>query len=144
MTTSTIRKILSRNDTGETGANQAGILIPKDQRILSFFPGLRTDERNPRAHILFEDPAGQRWEFAFIYYNNHLFGGTRNEYRLTRMTRYIREAGLSAGDEIVLHRDERQQYLISHEFADAGSGRHVSESGVLRLSGGWRIIKFST
>ena len=144
MTMSTIRKTLSRNDTGETGAHQAGILIPKDQRILSFFPGLRADERNPRAHILFEDPAGQCWEFAFIYYNNHLFGGTRNEYRLTRMTRYIRAVGLSAGDDIVLRQDEQQQYLVSHEFADAGFGLDVSESGVLRLSGGWQIINIST
>ena len=35
-----ITKTLSANDTGETGANQAGILIPKQPEILSYFPDL--------------------------------------------------------------------------------------------------------
>ena len=117
MTPLTIRKILSPNDTGETGGNQAGILIPKKQRILSFFPALRTSERNPRAHIVFKDHAGQQWEFAFIYYNNRRFGGTRDEYRLTRMTEYIRRWKLSTGDEIILDRDVRGGYAVRHEFA---------------------------
>ena len=33
-----ISKILSANDIGATGGHQAGILIPKDPRILGFFP----------------------------------------------------------------------------------------------------------
>ena len=94
MTPRTIRKTLSANDAGETGGHQAGILIPRDRRILTFFPQLNTSELNPRTHITFEDAAGTPWEFAFIYYNNRRFGGTRNEYRLTRMTRYIRQATL--------------------------------------------------
>ena len=140
MTPLTVRKILSPNDTGETGGHQAGILIPKNQRILSFFPTLGTSERNPRTHIVFEDSAGQQWKFAFIYYNNRRFGGTRDEYRLTRMTRYLRQWRLSTGDEIVLDRDVRGDYAVRHEFAPEHSVAEASETGVLRLSGGWRVI----
>ena len=140
MTSHTIRKTLSANDTGETGGHQAGILIPRDERILSFFPWLNASERNPRTHIVFEDATGALWEFAFIYYNNRQFGGTRNEYRLTRMTRYIRQASLSRGDDIILHRDQHGRYSIRHEFAKtATSGRGLT----LALSGGWRIIDIS-
>lgn len=133
----TIRKTLSPNDAGETGGHQAGILIPKDRRILSFFPQLNACERNPRSHIAFEDSAGSLWEFAFIYYNNRLFGGTRNEYRLTRMTRYMQQAALASGDEIILQRDGAS-YSISHQFAD--HAKSSLKGSVLTLSGGWRII----
>ncbi len=141
MTPHTIRKTLSANDAGETGGHQAGILIPRDPRILSFFPQLNTSELNPRSHINFEDVVGTLWEFAFIYYNNRWFGGTRNEYRLTRMTRYIREAGLVSGDEIILQRNEHGRYFMRHQFAD--SAESTGKGSVLTLSGGWRIIDIS-
>ena len=35
--TNAVEKILSRNDTGETGGHQAGIHVPKKKEILSFF-----------------------------------------------------------------------------------------------------------
>ena len=138
MTPRTIRKILSANDAGETGGHQAGILIPRDQRILSFFPQLNASVLNPRTHIAFEDATGSLWEFAFIYYNNRRFGGTRNEYRLTRMTRYIRQASLASGDEIILRRDEHGQYVIGHRFANSAASS--GPGSTLTLSGGWRII----
>ena len=141
MTPKIIRKTLSPNDAGETGGHQAGILIPRDQRILSFFPHLDATELNPRTHLVFEDAAGEFWEFAFIYYNNRLFGGTRNEYRLTRMTRYIRQAGLVSGDEVVLHRNAGGRYSIEHQFSDSTP---LPEKGsVLELGGGWHIIDIS-
>lgn len=141
MTPRSIRKTLSANDAGETGGHQAGILIPKDGRILPFFPRLAIRAHNPRAHILLEDAAGEHWEFAFIYYNNRQFGGTRNEFRLTRMTRYIRQAGLASGDDIIFHRDEHGRYRIEHEFKTSA----ISTRGksVLTLGGGWRIIDIS-
>ena len=141
MTPRTIRKTLSANDAGETGGHQAGILIPRDRRILSFFPQLDGSVLNPRTHIVFEDAAGTLWEFAFIYYNNRRFRGTRDEYRLTRMTRYIRQAALASGDEIVLHRDERGSYSIRHEFASTSAS--ATQAPALALSGGWRIIDLS-
>lgn len=138
----TISKTLSANDTGDTGAHQAGILVPKAKRILSFFPRLAADEHNPRAHLLFRDESGTNWEFAFIYYNNRLFGGTRNEYRLTRMTRYIREQALVPGDEVLLSRDGRGDYSIASKRQKKSTAtRDTDGRVVLQLGGGWRIIE---
>lgn len=131
-----IVKVLSANDTGETGAHQAGILVPKDPALLSFFPKLDASQYNPRVHLNFVDDAGTFWEFAFIYYNNALFDGTRNEYRLTRMTKYIRQACLSVGDEVILSKDE-DRYRVSH----ARKQQTKAASGVLQLGSGWRVIQ---
>ena len=137
----TISKVLSANDSGETGGHQAGLLIPKKERILSFFPVLDASELNPRAHLHFEDDAGRFWEFAFIYYNNRFFGGTRNEYRLTRMTRYIRESGLATGDEVVMHRDSADNYSVSYRRSNA-QPVSMNEAGgtVIRLGAGWKVV----
>ena len=132
-----ITKVLSANDTGETGGHQAGILVPREERLLSFFPSLDRNEYNPRAHLNFEDASGVDWEFAFIYYNNKFFGGTRNEYRLTRMTRYIREAGLVTGDEVVLSRNVFGDYSIDFKRK---SEAVQDERGVLKLGSGWKIV----
>src|SRR5690349_16198338 len=71
----TISKVLSANGTGGTGGHQAGLLIPREKRILEFFPKLDGSRLNPRAHLRFEDQSGHFWEFAFIYYNNRFYGG---------------------------------------------------------------------
>src|SRR5690242_8713672 len=102
-----ISKVLSLNDTAETGAHQAGILVPKRAEILAFFPTLDGTLKNPRVMLRFLDTAGGAWDFAFIYYNNRFFGGTRNEYRLTRMTPFLRGHGLRAGDTVTLRCDEQ-------------------------------------
>ena len=138
-----IAKTLSRNDAGETGAHQAGLLIPQKPPLLSFFPALNVTTKNPRVHIQFETPDGEELTFAFIYYNNKRFNeGTRNEYRLTRMTRFIREAGLSAGDEVIFHRSSSGKYFVEYrrkndpKGSSAGIGRTV-----LTLGSGWRTVK---
>lgn len=131
-----IVKVLSANDTGDTGAHQAGILVPKDPALLSFFPKLDPKLYNPRVHLRFVDDGGTFWEFAFIYYNNALFAGTRNEYRLTRMTKYIRQAGLAVGDEVILSRDD-DRYRISH----AKRRQPRVAEGVLQLGTGWRVVQ---
>ena len=142
MTGQTISKILSSNDSGETGAHQAGLLIPRQERILSFFPRLDASRLNPRVHLQFEDDAGCFWTFAFIYYNNRFFGGTRNEYRLTRMTRYIREAGLVTGDEIRMHRHSSGNYSISYKrrYKQAVSVNEAAET-VIKLGAGWKVVR---
>ena len=132
-----ITKVLSANDTGETGGHQAGIHVPREQRLLSFFPSLNKEDYNPRAHLNFVDVSGVEWDFAFIYYNNKFFGGTRNEYRLTRMTRFIREAGLATGDEVILSRSEAGDYSI--EFKRKSETKQ-DERNVLKLGSGWKII----
>ena len=138
----TITKVLSANDSGETGGHQAGLLIPRQERILSFFPELDASRYNPRAHLQFEDEAGHYWEFAFIYYNNRLFGGTRNEYRLTRMTRYIREAGLVTGDEVMMQRHVGGNYSISYRRSNE-QALSSNETGqkVIKLGAGWKVIE---
>lgn len=137
----TVAKTLTANDAGETCSHQAGLHIPKDKRILSFFPALDSSARNPRVFILFADDSGQMWEFAFIYYNNQFFGGTRNEYRLTRMTRFIRESGLASGDEVTLHRNAKGVYSISYRRATMPKAKEPGPRNLtLQLGSGWKII----
>lgn len=134
----TIAKTLSANDTGETGGHQAGILVPKAPEILSFFPPLDAKTKNPRHEIGFTDESGVRWIFAFIYYNNRYFGGTRNEFRLTRMTPFMREAGLVAGDELLLQRDAEGFRTV--RWRRTTPTQSLIAGGVLRLGGKWKTI----
>ena len=92
-----ISKPLSRNDLGLTGAHQAGMVIPKG--FAHFFPKLNRNMKNPRRKIKIIC-GDNEWILNFIYYNNKFFGGTRNEYRLTGMTRFFREMGLEENDRI--------------------------------------------
>lgn len=130
----TIEKVLSANDTGETGGHQAGILVPKDPRILGFFPHLDRNIKNPRAVVDIRDDTGHEWTFNFIYYNNHLFGGTRNEFRLTGMTAFFREFNLKTGDTLVFRRVSARHLNLSYRRAKRGSK-------VLKLSGTWKVIE---
>lgn len=135
--TNAIEKMLSRNDTGETGGHQAGILIPKKPEILSFFPGLNNEEKNPRFLITFHDHMGEQWSFSFIYYNNKFFGGTRNEYRLTGMTRYMNAYNLKSGDTLTLSRDVNGFYSVKYKK----DGVKKNGSGPLKLSNSWKVVK---
>jgi hypothetical protein len=132
-----ISKVLSPNDTGETGAHQAGILIPKNNDILPFFPKLGTESKNPRVKMKFIDISGEDWNFTFIYYNNKFFDGTRNEFRLTGMTAFIRQNNLVAGDKIILSCDIDGKRIIRYE-------RTIDEKNspaILKLGGSWKVVK---
>ncbi|MFC1740107.1 EcoRII N-terminal effector-binding domain-containing protein [Pseudomonadota bacterium] len=131
-----ISKTLSANDVGDTGAHQAGIHVPKSHDILSFFPDLDHSTKNPRHLLEFRDDSGTVWEFAFIYYNNKYFGGTRNEYRLTRMTPFIREHGLAAGDKLCLERSDSGRLHVRYERKRSG----LTRDGALRLGSNWKVI----
>ena len=138
--TARITKTLSANDIGETGAHQAGILVPKEPAILSFFPFLDPDAKNPRVSLTFREPDGiTRWHFNFIYYNNRFFGGTRNEYRLTCMTRYLRARNAAVGDQVVLFKDGDGRLHVDVERLDAPAV--IGDDDVLVLSGGWKVIR---
>lgn len=136
-----IEKTLSSNDLGLTGAHQAGILIPKDEIILSFFPHLDQTAVNPRVSLRFLDESGTYWRFNFIFYNNKFRGGTRNEYRLTGMTKFLNGAKLMSGDSILFSKSE-DDYLIS--YRRQSETEKETDNGIVKitLSNAWRIIEF--
>lgn len=147
-----ISKKLSANDIGANGSHQAGILVPKDREILSFFPDLGCFEKNPRAVIEFTDASGEIWNFTFIYYNNRFFDehGTRNEYRLTGMTRYLKSIEAAVGDFIVLTRDDNSRYSISlkrgneqPEATEKFDDFSFEASMVIKLSvsSSWKVVQ---
>lgn len=139
--TEAITKTLSRNDTAETGGHQGGILIPKDKEILSFFPSLDEQAPNPRKRITFHDSLGNKWEFSLIHYNNRLIGGTRNEYRLTGMTRFLRSVNAKAGDYITLRRNDDGFYSINYVPSDSND---CSDKDRLILGNSWKVIKIKS
>jgi hypothetical protein len=137
---SEIRKRLSLNDVGANGTHQAGILVPKDPHILSFFPVLDGSERNPRMTLVVYEKADRtRWTFNFIYYNNKLVGGTRNEYRLTCMTQYLRAINAKVDDELVFSRDENDSIEVEILRANRASS-FTMDGETLVLSGAWTVV----
>jgi len=102
-------KPLSRNDLGLTGSHQAGICVPR--QLSKFFPELNKTKKNPRKILTVYDIREKCWEFNYIYYNNKFFGGTRNEYRLTRMTRFLKENDVKIGDRLKFEWDN-----INHKY----------------------------
>lgn len=136
----TVEKVLSANDTGETGGHQAGLLIPKDILTLEFFPRLDPSTKNPRCVIDLRDTAGDEWTFNFIYYNNKFFGGTRNEYRLTCMTEFIRRYSLKEGDVVIFKKAMGRYYELSYRRKNEPIKENADGSKVLRLSGNWVVI----
>jgi len=132
-----IRKQLSRNDTGETGGHQAGIHVPREPLVLKFFPSLDAKEYNPRHSLVFKDVNGVKWTFSFIYYNNKLFGGTRNEYRLTCMTPFMRAHNLRGGDTLILSRDADNRFNITFERLD-----EPNDEDRLTIGTSWKVINF--
>lgn len=137
---STIEKVLSANDTGETGAHQAGLFVPWDVVQTGFFPKLETSTKNPRCPIDLRDPSGQEWTFNYIYYNNSHFGGTRDEYRLTCMTKFFRTHALKTGDTVIFTRNSERSYEVGYRRKDEPVKIHANGTKVLRLTGNWVVI----
>lgn len=135
-----VEKVLSPNDTGETGTHQAGWLVPKNPAILGFFPKLDPTVRNPRCVIDLTDEAGDEWALNYIYYNNRLFGGTRNEYRLTGVTGFVRQYQLRSGDQVVISREGNRRFRIRIRRKDGGVETRPDGTKVLRLSGSWTVV----
>lgn len=137
-----ISKILSPNDSGATATHQAGILIPKDEKILGFFPLLDSLSQNPRIRMNFCDENLKIWEFNFIYYNNKFFGGTRNEFRLTGMTSYLRSNNLCAGDEVFFRVNSEQKYFIHYKKHVKPEIRENSGKYVIKMGNKWKVISY--
>jgi len=137
----TFAKTLSANDVGATGSHQAGILVPKaDKELMTFFPVLNPGILNPDAWITCIDEFGDEWKFRYVYYNNrlHVEHGTRNEYRLTYLTKFFRRTGAIAGDSLLFSTtDEAGRYRISLKRKESPS--NGSPGGVIVLQG-WRRV----
>ena len=105
MNTTSFSKTLTANDIGKTGSHQAGLHIPKtNQELLDFLPALDRTVLNPSIWITCADENGEIWQFRFVYYNNkfHSFNGSRNEFRLTHTTRYLKTNAASEGDTFII------------------------------------------
>lgn len=147
MTTATFSKALSANDVGATGGHQGGILVPKTEaELLSFFPALEPAVKNPDAWVICEDEERKRWKFRFVYYNNKLHdqNGTRNEYRITYMTKYFRELCAREGDSLEISKDaESEIYFIRLRRANKAHelGPKEEADGVrIKLKSGWSRV----
>lgn len=109
-------KILSRNDTGETGGHQSGISIPKSVARSSIFPQMSKLVLNPRRDITFIDEGGKEWNLQYIYYNDKYHGKpakqSHDEFRLTCTNAYIREHNIKSGDQIWFAIDETGKRYI--------------------------------
>jgi len=80
----TFIKIVSANDAGITGGHQGGIYIPKNS-ISIFFdkPGIKGENKEKFININWYDETVS--ESRIIYYGK----GTRNEYRITRLSKKL-------------------------------------------------------
>ena len=106
-------KRLSDNDVGMTNSHQAGFLIPKLFIKEGLFEKMSDHELNPRLRLKFRDLSdGSDIYLTYIYYNNKFFEGTRHEYRLTGLTRWIKNHGLKSGDSIQISRLNKYDYTI--------------------------------
>ncbi|WGW05091.1 EcoRII N-terminal effector-binding domain-containing protein [Tropicibacter oceani] len=138
-------KPLSANDVGSTGAHMGGILIPKgDGELLAFLPHLDPDKYNPSEWIICVTPDGRELRLRYVYYNNRLHkpNGTRNEYRITHLTKYFRTEGAKEGDTFEISKEDgATSYLINVVKAAKEPDEPVEDGPVrIRISTGWRRV----
>ena len=129
-------KILSANDTGITGGHMGGILIPKTETgLIALFPKLDPAEYNPSVFLDFKAPNGSCYKLRFVYYNNRLHKkGTRNEYRLTYLTDFLRNANSKAGDAFRITRNENGEFEM-----EVVKKTNATPSSVIKLRG-WNQV----
>lgn len=132
-----VAKVLSANDVGKTGTHQAGILVPKVGPYVPFFPSLKVEEANPDCRVtLVAASLGVVFRARFVYYNSRRLGlGTRDEYRLTGLTKLLRSLGAAEGDALHFRRvrdDEFEVRLVSQPRNDRQDKSQVGSA--------WRIV----
>jgi hypothetical protein len=143
MTKNVFTKTLSANDVGATGGHQGGILIPKSETdLLAFLPYLNPKIKNPDAWIDCIDEKGTLRRLRFVYYNNKLHdeNGTRNEYRITYLTRYFREVGAKEGDFFEISHDlGKGNYEIKLVRPNAIAEDKIRDNEFrIKIKTGWR------
>lgn len=138
-------KVLSRNDTGETGGHQSGISIPKNVASSQIFPKLGIETLNPRVTVTFFDDNNKAWSFQYIYYNDIHFGKPRSkghdEYRMTCVKDFIREYDIKSGDQIWFGLDSKGVTRIGFVKADK-EDEPIGGKVVIKLSNKWKSIKY--
>lgn len=106
-------KKLTANDIGDTGGHQAGITIPRSDSMIGFFPSLNPYEFNPRATLRAIDfHTNEMFEMEYIYYNGRPLGrNTRNEYRLTGLSRFLKKHRAVVGDILHIQQEDELFWL---------------------------------
>lgn len=139
-------KVLSPNDVGDTKSHQAGFLIPMRIAKLSYFPKLDSFSPNPRKSIDFlVIDSGLTITLNYIYYNGKSLGfSTRNEFRLTGATQFIKRMKLMAGDQLCFGWSAQKIPALKtiktdNESVDLTWNSKMSEQGVFVTQNGWRI-----
>ncbi|WP_171814389.1 EcoRII N-terminal effector-binding domain-containing protein [Arthrobacter dokdonensis] len=140
-----VTKVLTANDLGLTGSHQAGIVVPKNEVMLNFFPSLDSNLINPRTTLSAIDfHTRELISLPYIYYNGNLHGtSTRNEYRITGLTAFFRVYGAAPGDEIHFTRTSSPSYVIQIQRPDPrGFDENAPEkTSKISLSGKWSTYK---
>lgn len=139
----TYQKVLSPNDTGETDSHQAGICVPKsDRQLLDFFPALDATTYNPDTWLFCIDDSGEIWKMRYVFYNGKLLGrNSRNEYRITHTSKYLKKWKAGSGDRLVFRDTSRPgHYRISVVPDRLTAGvREDPDSNVIVLKGWSRV-----
>ena len=129
-------KLLSANDIGVTGSHQAGLHIPKNSPIIRLMPQKMLKEINPRIDLVLLSPnLSKSFVAQFIYYNNALRGGTRDEFRLTCVRELLKEIGATLGDQLVFDFEYGSQVQVSLIKANK-----IDENEPLPWTGSWKVI----
>jgi len=121
-----------------------GILIPKGEKeLLAFLPPLDAKVLNPSAWIDCVTDQGENLRLRFVYYNNrmHAPNGTRNEYRITYLTGYLRQAGAKEGDTFEITRTEGTTNYSIRVVAKQIEAPVETDDGPVRIKlSGWRRV----
>jgi hypothetical protein len=107
-------KVLSSNDVGSTGGHQSGVVIPKSVANGGFFPHLEPSSLNPRQTLsAILHPSNKSITLNYIYYNGKLHEtSTRNEYRLTGISSFLKDVGAQEGDKLILTKVASDRYSL--------------------------------
>lgn len=130
-----ISKQITANELGLTGSHQYGLLVPKSEAYLSFFPPLDSNKPNPSIEFEIEIRAIQSFRSVrFVYYNSKRLGtGTRDEFRLTKIIPVIKALGATEGDEVVFSKSPDGMIAIELTRANKFSDRE--------FRGGWKLLE---
>ena len=140
-------KILSRNDTGETGGHQSGISIPKAVASSIIFPRMSTKTLNPRQELVFTDEGGTDWVLNYIYYNDKYhgkpIGKCHDEFRLTGTNAYIKAHNIKSGDQnwFAIDADGKRHIGYVRKGHDISSVSRLEEGKITLKIRSWTTIK---